>query len=130
MAQIFNTMQLEKTQTTVLPREVPTIIPTRVPITVPPPRVEVEVTPPRVMTTRSPIITHEDPIENNRHRDTLKHNTQHPLKHRYPTRITQMSQYINQVDSAAPAGTRNQNWLMNIYEQVKNTPQVVDNFLK
>ena len=125
LAQIFNTMQPEKTQTTVLPREVPTIAPTRVPVTVPPPRVSATVTPPRVMTPREPIITQEYPIEDIIHRDKFEHNNQHPLKHRYPTRITHLSQEINKVEIAEPAVTRHQHWLMNIYEQVKTTPQVI-----
>ena len=55
-------MQPEKTQTTVLTREVPTIEPTRVPVIVTPPRVPATVTPPRVITLRDPMITQDDPI--------------------------------------------------------------------
>ena len=57
LKKIFNTMQLEKTQTTVLPREVPTIAPKRVPVTLPPPRMPVIVIPPRVMIPRAPMIS-------------------------------------------------------------------------
>ena len=60
-----------KTQTKVVPGEVPTIAPLRVPITVPPPRVPAIVTPPRVMTPRIPMISQEDPIEDSRKRDTV-----------------------------------------------------------
>ena len=84
-------MQPDKNQTTVLPSKVPMITPTRVIVTVPPPRVTEIVTSPRVMTTRSTMITHEDPIEDSRRRDTVEHNNKHPLKHRYPTKITHLS---------------------------------------
>ena len=82
-----------------VPREVPTIATPRVPITVTPPRVPVTVTTPRVMTPRVPMISQEDPVEDIRQRDTGKDNSQHQLKHIYPTRITQLYQEINQVDS-------------------------------
>ena len=62
LAHIFNSMQPEKTQTTVFQREVPTIALTRVPVTLEPPRVPATVAPLRVMTLRAPIITEEDPI--------------------------------------------------------------------
>ena len=123
-------MQPEKTQTKVVPREVPKIEPPRVPITVPPLRVPATVTPPRVMTPRVPMITQEDPIEYSRQRDTVENNNQHQLKHRYPTRITKIYQDINHVGSAETTATRNQHWLMNIHEQVEVTPQVIDNCLK
>ena len=76
------------------------------------------------------MISQEDPIEYSRQKDTVEHNNRHPLKHRYPTRIAQMSQDINQVEVAAAAATRHQHWLMNIHEQVNTTPQVIDNCLK
>ena len=130
MAKIFNTTQPEKTQNKVLPREVPTIAPTRVPVTLTPPKVPETVTLPSVMPPRSPMITQDNPSEESRHMDAVKHKNKHPLKHRYPTRITQLSQEINQVESAAPAATRHKHWLMNIHEQVKSTPQVIKTFLK
>ena len=71
LEKLFNTIKLEITQTTVLPRELTTIAPTRVPVTVPSPRVSAEVTPPRVMTPRTPMITQEYPIEYRRQRDTV-----------------------------------------------------------
>ena len=114
-------MQPETTQTKVVPSKVPTIAPTRVPVTVPPPK---------VMTTRTQIITQEDPIYYSRQRDTVENNNQHKVKHRYPTRITHLSQEINHVESAATAATRHQQWLMNINEQVNTTPKVIDNYLK
>ena len=98
----------------------------RLPVTVPPLRVPETVIPPMVMTPRAPIITQEDPIEYSTHRDTVEHNNQHPLKHSYPTRITQISQDINKVDSTAPAATRQQHWLINIHEKVNTTAQVID----
>ena len=52
------------------------------------------------------------------------------MKHRYPTRITQLLQEINQVESAATEATIHQHCLMNINEQVKFTPQVIENCLK
>ena len=130
MAQIFNTMQPDKIQTTVLPREVTTIYPTRVPVTVPPPEVLVTVTPPSVTKPRSPMITQEDPIEDRRQMDTVEHNSQNQLKHRYLTRITQLYQDTNHVDRAATTVTRHQHWLMNIHKQVKATPQVIYSFIK
>ena len=57
LAKLFNTMQLDKTQTKVLHREVPTIALPIVPITVPPPRVSATVSPPRVMIPRIPMIS-------------------------------------------------------------------------
>ena len=123
-------MQPDKTQTKVVPREVSLIAPPRVPITVPPPKVPATVTPPRMMTHRIPIITKEDPSEDIRQRDTVENNNQHQLKHRYPTRITQLSQDINQVYIAATKATRHQHWIMNIHEQVNATPQIIDNCLK
>ena len=84
------------------------IAPTRVPVAVPPLRVLETVTPPRVMTPRSPMIAQEYPIEDIRQRVTVEHNNQNPLKHRYPTRITQLSQEINKVKGASAAATRNQ----------------------
>ena len=108
----------------------PNISPTRVPVTLPPPRVPAEVTSLRVMTPRTPIITPEDPIEYSRQRDRVEHNNQYPLKRKYPTRLTHLSQEINQVEGAATAVTRHQHWLMNIHEQVKTTPQVIFNCLK
>ena len=113
-----------------LPREVQTIAPTRVPVTVPPPEVLVTVTPPSVTKPRSPMITQEDPIEDSRQMDTVEHNNQNQLKHRYPTRITQLSQDINQVDISATTVTIQQNWLTNIHEQLKATPKVIENCLK
>ena len=71
LAQIFNIMQPDKTQTIVLSREVPTIAPTRVPVIVPPPRVLATVTLPRMITHRYQIITEEDPIEGRRRRDVV-----------------------------------------------------------
>ena len=82
------------------------------------------------MIPRTLIITQEDPIEDSRQRDTVEHNNKHPLNHSYPTRITQLLQYINQVESTAKVATRHQHWLMNIYEQVRITPQFIDNCLK
>ena len=130
LAKLFNTMQPATKNTTVVPSKVTTIALTRVPVTVPPPRVPEEVTPPRVMIPRKPMITQEVPIEYNRQRYTVEHNNQHQLKHRYYTIITQLSQEINQVYIAAKAATRHQHFLINIYEQVKTTPQVIDNCLK
>ena len=95
MEKNVNTLKPDKYQTTELNREVTTIKPTRVPATVPPTRVSETVTPPRVMTTRAPMITQEDPIEYKRHRETVEHNNQNPLKRRHPKRITQISQDIN-----------------------------------
>ena len=109
--------------------QVPTIAHTRVPVTVPPPRVPAEVTPPRVMSPRKLMITQEDPIGYIRRRDTVELTNKNLLKHRYHTRITQLSQEINQVERATPAVTRHQQWMMNIHEQVKITPQVIDNCL-
>ena len=57
MAILFNSIKLEKTQTKVLPREVPTIAPLRLTIPVSPPGVLVTVAPPRVMTPRVPMIS-------------------------------------------------------------------------
>ena len=130
LAQLFNTMQPETTQTKVVHSKVPTIAPTRVPVIVPPLRVSDEVTPPKVMTTRTPIITQEDPIYYSRQRDTVENNNQHKVKHRYPTIITHLSQEINHVESAATAATRHQQLPMNINEQVNTTPKVIDNCLK
>ena len=115
-------MQPEKTQTKVLPREVPTISPPRVPFTVPPLRVPAKVTLPRVMTTRVPMITQEDTVEDTRKRERVEHNNQHQLKNIYPTKITQLSQGINQVESAATTLNRHQHWLMNTHEKVKAAP--------
>ena len=101
-------MQLKITHTTLVPREVQRISTTRVPVTVPPYRVPEIGTPLRVMISRSPMITQEDPIDESIHRYTVEHNNQHPLKHRYPTRITQMSQEINQVEGSSKSSTRHQ----------------------
>ena len=117
----FNTMQPEKTQTKVLPREVPTIPPPSIPITVPPLR---------VMTPRVPMISQEDTIEDIIQMDAVENNRKQQLKHRYPTIITQRYKKINQVDSTETTATRQQHWLMNVHEQVKATPQFIDNFLK
>ena len=57
LTKIFNTIQPEITQNKVVPKEVTTIAPTRVPATVPPPRVPAEVTPPSVVTPRTTMIT-------------------------------------------------------------------------
>ena len=62
--------------------------------------------------------------------DAVEHNIQYPLKHIYPTRITKLSQDSNQVESAAPAATRHQHWLMNINEKVKTTIQLIENYLR
>ena len=101
-------MQLKITHTTLVPREVQIISTTRVSVTVPPSRVPEIGTPLRVMISRSPMITQEDPIDESIQRYTVEHNNQHPLKHRYPTRITQMSQEINQVEGASKSSTRHQ----------------------
>ena len=130
MAKIINTTQPEKTQTTVLPREVTTIAPTRGPVTVPPPKVPATVTLPSVMPPRSPMITQDNPSEESRHMDAVKHKNQHPLKHKYPTSITQLSQEINQVESAAPSATRHKHWMMNIHEQMNTTTKLIDNYPK
>ena len=95
LEKLFNTMQPKKTQTKVVTREVPMIAPPRVPITVPPQRVPATETPPMVMTPRVPMISHEDPIEERRQRDTVENNNQQQLKHIYPTRITKLPQEIN-----------------------------------
>ena len=108
LAKLFNTMQPETTHTTMVPMKVTTIAPTRVQVTVPPQRVTSEVTSPRVMTQRKPMIIQEDPIEYSRQRDKVEHNNQHQLKHRYPTRTTELSQETNQVESAATAAARHQ----------------------
>ena len=113
-----------------VPMEVQTIAPLRVQFTVPPPRVPETVTPPRVMTPRVPMITQEDPIEDRRQMDTVEHNSQNQLKHRYLTRITQLYQDTNHVDRAATTVTRHQHCLMNIHKQVKATPQVIYSFIK
>ena len=130
MEKNVNTLKPDKSQTTELNREVTTIKPTRVPATVPPTRVSETVTPPRVMTTRAPMITQEDSGEDSRHRETVEHNNQHPSKYRYPTRVTQLSHELNQVESTASEETRHQHRLVNIHEQVKTTPQVIDNWIK
>ena len=119
LEKLFNTMQQEKTQTKVLPREVQTIVPPRVTITVLPPRVPVIVTPLRVMTFRVPIISQKDPTEDRRQGEIFENKNQQRLKHRYTTRITQISQKINQVNITATSATRHQYWLMNMHEQVK-----------
>ena len=67
----------------------------------PPPRVPATVAPPRVMIPRVPMISQEDPIYDRRQRDTVENHDQKQLKHIYPTRITQLSQEINQVKSTA-----------------------------
>ena len=41
-----------------------------------------------------------------------------------------MSQKTNHIDSAEPPATMQQKWLMHIYEEVKTTPQGIDNCLK
>ena len=71
LAKLFNTIQPEKTQTKLVPREVPMIGPPRVPITLPSLRVPATVTPPRVMTPRVPMISQEGTIEESRQRDTV-----------------------------------------------------------
>ena len=76
------------------------------------------------------MITQEYPIEDIIHSYAVEHNNQHPLKHRYPTRITHMSQDINQVESSAPAATRHQHWMMNIHEQMNTTTKLIDNYPK
>ena len=123
-------MQPETTHTTMVPMKVTNIAPTRVKVTVPPQRVTSEVTSPRVMTQRKPMIIQEDPIEYSRQRDKVEHNNQHQLKHRYPTRTTELSQETNQVESAATAAARHQHLMMNIHEQVKTTPKLIDNYIK
>ena len=95
LEKLFITMQTDKTHTKVVPREVPTIAPLRAPITVPPPGVATTVTLKRLMTPRAPMITQEDPIEYSRKISTVENKNQHQLKHRYQTRITQLSQEIN-----------------------------------
>ena len=125
LAKIFNIMQSETTKPTVIPRIVPTIAPTRILVIVPPPRVPEEDTPWRVLKNRTPMVTEEDPVEDSRQRDTFEHNNHHQFKQRYPTRITQLSQEINQVESKATAATRHQEQLMNIHEPVNTTPQVI-----
>ena len=102
----------------------------RVTVTAPPPRVPVTVTPPRAMTHRPQMITQEYPVEDSRCRDEDEINNKHPLKHMYPIRITQMSQKINQVESAAPIATMHQHWMMIIHEQLHTTTQLIDNYLK
>ena len=71
LGNLFNTIQPKKIQTTVLPKEVPMIAPTRVSVTVPSPRVPETVTPPRLVIPRSPMISQEYPIENSRQRDIV-----------------------------------------------------------
>ena len=127
---LFNTMQPEKTQAKVLPREVPTIAPSIVPITVPPPRVPSTVAPPRAMSPRVSMIPQEDLIEDIRQRNTVENNKQQQLKHRYPTRKTKTSQDINQVDSTATTSTRHQHWIMNMHEQVNDTQKFIENCIK
>ena len=122
LVRLFNKIQTDKNQTKVVPREVPTIAPPRAPITIPPPGVTTKVTPQRVMTPRTPTVTQEDPIEYRKQRDTVENNNQHQLKQRYITRITQISQEINQVDSVETTSTIHQHWIINIHEQVKATP--------
>ena len=78
----------------------------RVPITVPKMRVPATVAPPRLMTPMVPMISQEETIENIRQRDTVENNNPQQLKHRYPTRITQLSQDINQVDSTETSMTQ------------------------
>ena len=123
-------MQQEKTQTKVLPREVQTIVPPRVTITVLPPRVPVIVTPLRVMTFRVPIISQKDPTEDRRQGEIFENKNQQRLKHRYTTRIKQLSQEINHINITATSATRHQYWLMNMNEQVKSKPQLIHNCLK
>ena len=76
------------------------------------------------------MISHEDPVEDSRQREIVEHNNQQQMKHIYPTRITLISQELNQVESAATTATIHQHRLMNIHEQVKSTSQVIDNCLK
>ena len=73
LEKLFKTMQPETKQTTVVPRIVPIIAPTRVPVTVPPLRVPAEVTPPRMMTPRTPMITQKDSIDDIGQRETVEH---------------------------------------------------------
>ena len=96
-----------------LPREVPKRTPLRVPITVAPLRVPVTVAPLTAMTPMLPMISKEYPVENSRKRDKVKNKKQQQLKHRYPTRITQISQESNQVKSTERTETRHHHWLMN-----------------
>ena len=60
----------------------------------------------------------------------MENNKQQKLKHRYPTRITQLSQEINKVKSTSKTATRHQQCLIYVHEQVKATPQLIDNCLK
>ena len=94
----------------------------RVPIRVPPLRVTTTITPPRMVTLRAKMITQKDTIDYSIQRDKVEHNNQHQLKNIYPTKITQLSQGINQVESAATTLNRHQHWLMNIHEKVKAAP--------
>ena len=99
LATLFNTMQPGKTQTKLLPREVPMIATPRVPSAVSPPRVPATVSLTRVMIPRVQMISQEDTIEDSRQMDAVENNKQQQLRHRYPTKITQLYQEINQVDS-------------------------------
>ena len=55
-----------------VPREVTTVEPLRVPIKVTPPRVPRTVAPPRVIEPRVPVISHEDNIEDTRKMDLVE----------------------------------------------------------
>ena len=130
LATLFNTVQPEKTQTKVLPTEVPMIAPLRVPITVLTMRLPETVSPSRVMIPRVQMISQEDTIEDSRQMDAVENNKQQQLRHRYPTKITQLYQEINQVESTATTETRHQHWLIDVHEQVKAASQFIDNCLK
>ena len=89
-----------------LPREIPMIAHLTVPITLPTLRVPATVAPPRLMTHMVPMISQEETIEDIRQRDTVENNNPQQLKQRYPTRITQLYQDINQIDSTATSMTQ------------------------
>ena len=90
--------QPTKTNAKVVPREVPTVAPQRMPFIVPSPRVPMMVVPPRVIEPRIPLISQEDKIKYIRKMEMAESNKVQQQCHQYPTIVTQMSQETNQAE--------------------------------
>ena len=111
-----------------VPREVTMVAHPMVSIKVPSLRVTMTVAPLRVIEPRVPVISQEDNIEDIIQMDMVESEKVQQKHHRHPTRITQLSQEMNQVEhtSTPSHNTRHQQWLMNLHEQMKDTPQLIN----
>ena len=86
------------------------------------------VAPPGVIENRVPVISKDENIEDIRHIYMLESDKVQQQIHRYPTRITQLSKEINQVEhtSMSLKNPWHQQWLMNVHEKVEYTLQLIN----